>query len=154
MRIVRSLTRNQKNEVVQEFTAKLIVPPEANRLRFQQTRAVAKLGKANLDPPLTEIASSPWSPFRHAIFTVIWIATVVSNIGGWMYSAASGWLMTSLNPDPLIVSLVQVANTLPMFLFAVPAGALADIRRQAKVPHCRRIVDLGCVHDIRGHRLV
>jgi MFS family permease len=44
-----------------------------------------------------------------------------------MYSAASGWLMTSLNPDPLIVSLVQVATTLPMFLFAIPAGALADI---------------------------
>jgi MFS family permease len=58
---------------------------------------------------------------------VVWIATVVSNIGGWMYSAASGWLMTSLNPDPLIVSLVQVATTLPMFLFALPAGALADI---------------------------
>ena len=35
--------------------------------------------------------------------------------------------MTSLNPDPLIVSLVQVATSLPMFLFAVPAGALADI---------------------------
>jgi MFS family permease len=44
-----------------------------------------------------------------------------------MYSAASGWLMTSLNPDPLVVSLVQVATTLPMFLFAIPAGALADI---------------------------
>src|SRR5437016_2684979 len=44
-----------------------------------------------------------------------------------MYSAASGWLMTTLNPDPLIVSLVQAASTLPMFLFAIPAGALADI---------------------------
>jgi len=44
-----------------------------------------------------------------------------------MYSAASGWLMTSLNPDPLIVSLVQAASSLPIFLFAIPAGALADI---------------------------
>jgi MFS family permease len=44
-----------------------------------------------------------------------------------MYNAAAGWLMTSLNPDPLMVSLVQVATTLPMFLFALPAGALADI---------------------------
>jgi MFS family permease len=35
--------------------------------------------------------------------------------------------MTSLDPDPLMVSLVQVATTLPMFLFALPAGALADI---------------------------
>ena len=44
-----------------------------------------------------------------------------------MYSAASGWLMTSLNPDPLVVALVQTATTLPVFLFALPAGALADI---------------------------
>src|ERR1700745_3938600 len=54
------------------------------------------------------------------------MATVVANIGTWMFNAASGWLMTSLNPDPLTVSLVQVASSLPMFLFALPAGALAD----------------------------
>ena len=65
--------------------------------------------------------------FRHPAFLVIWTATVVSNVGGWMYSAASGWLMTSLNPDPLVVALVQTATTLPVFLFAIPAGALADI---------------------------
>ena len=35
--------------------------------------------------------------------------------------------MTGLNPDALVVSLVQVAASLPMFLFALPAGALADI---------------------------
>jgi len=74
-----------------------------------------------------EPATSPWSPFRHATFAVIWTATVISNIGSWMYSAASGWLMTSLDPDPLIVSMVQAATALPMFLFALPAGALADI---------------------------
>jgi MFS family permease len=72
------------------------------------------------------------SPFRHRAFTVIWVATVVSNIGGWMYSVASGWLMTSLDPNAFIVSMVQVANSLPMFLFAVPAGALADITNQRR----------------------
>lgn len=76
-------------------------------------------------PP--RVAVSAWAPFRHRTFAVIWTATVVSNIGGWMYSVASGWLMTSLDPDPLTVSLVQVANNLPMFLFAIPAGALVDI---------------------------
>jgi MFS family permease len=72
-------------------------------------------------------AASAWAPFRHRAFTIIWVATVVSNVGGWMYSVACGWLMTSLDPDPLTVSLVQVANSLPMFLFAIPAGALVDI---------------------------
>jgi MFS family permease len=71
--------------------------------------------------------SPPRAAFRHRAFTVIWIATVVSNIGTWMYNAASGWLMVSLNGDALLVSLVQVATSLPMFLFALAAGALADI---------------------------
>jgi len=35
--------------------------------------------------------------------------------------------MTTLNPDPRAVSLVQVASSLPMFLCTLPAGALADI---------------------------
>src|SRR6202451_4634417 len=83
------------------------------------------------------IATSPaaaqtGNPFRHRAFTVIWIATVVSNIGGWMYNVASGWLMTNLDPNPFIVSMVQVANSLPMFLFAIPAGALADIVNQRR----------------------
>ena len=72
-------------------------------------------------------AAPPAGPFRHRVFTVIWIATVVANIGSWMYTAAAGWLMTSLDPTPLMVSLVQVADSLPMLLLAIPAGALADI---------------------------
>src|SRR3954452_11433712 len=72
-------------------------------------------------------ALSRLGPFQHASFTALWIATIVSNIGGWVYSAAAGWLMTSLSPDPFTVSLVQVAVSLPMFLLAIPAGALADI---------------------------
>jgi predicted MFS family arabinose efflux permease len=71
--------------------------------------------------------SSPWAPFRHKTFAVIWVATVVSNIGGWMSSAASGWLMTSLDSSPFIVAMVQAATTLPLFLLAIPAGALSDI---------------------------
>ena len=71
--------------------------------------------------------NSSLSPFRFLTFTVLWAATVVSNIGTWMQNAAASWLMTSLNPDPFIVSLVQVATSLPLFLFALPAGALADI---------------------------
>jgi MFS family permease len=75
----------------------------------------------------TPATPSAWSALRYGVFRYLWIATVVSNIGAWMYSAASGWLMTSLDPNPLIVSLVQVANSLPLFLFALPAGALADM---------------------------
>jgi MFS family permease len=71
--------------------------------------------------------ASPLAPFRYRLFTTIWIATVVANVGTWMYSAAAAWLMTSLDSSPLMVSLVQSASNLPLLMFAVPAGALADM---------------------------
>ena len=44
-----------------------------------------------------------------------------------MFDTASGWLITSLDANPMIVSLVQVAVSLPLFLFTLPSGALADV---------------------------
>jgi hypothetical protein len=70
----------------------------------------------NKPAPAADGRASPWIAFRHSTFRVIWSATVVANIGTWMYNAASGWLMTGLDPDPFRVSLVQVASSLPMFL--------------------------------------
>jgi MFS family permease len=79
------------------------------------------------DQAVPSPGKSVWSALGYTAFRYLWIATVVSNVGAWMYNAASGWLMTSLNANPLIVSLVQVASSLPLFLFGLPAGALADM---------------------------
>lgn len=72
-------------------------------------------------------------PLANRLFRAIWFATVVSNIGTWMHDVGAGWLMTSLSADPLMVALVQAATTLPMFLLALPAGALADIVDRRKL---------------------
>ena len=74
-----------------------------------------------------EPAPSRWGPFGHLAFTVIWTASLVSNVGTAMFDTASGWLITSLDANPITVSLVQVAVSLPLFLFTLPSGALADV---------------------------
>ncbi len=74
-------------------------------------------------PPLPRA----FAPLRHGVFRGLWLATLASNIGLWIQAAAAGWMMTGLDPRPLMVSLVQVASMLPVFLLALPAGALADI---------------------------
>lgn len=83
---------------------------------------VADPGTGN--PPA---GGSAWAPLRSRVFAVLWGATMVGNIGVWMREVGSGWLMTELAPSPLMVSLVQVAATLPIFLFSLPAGALSDL---------------------------
>ena len=44
-----------------------------------------------------------------------------------MHDVGAGWLMATLAPDPVMVSLVQAATLLPLFVLTLPAGALADI---------------------------
>ncbi len=76
---------------------------------------------------------SPFAPFGHRAFLLLWIATVASNIGTWMHDVGAGWLMTELAPSPLMVAAVQSATTLPIFLFALLAGAVADIVDRRKL---------------------
>ena len=67
-----------------------------------------------------------FSPFGHTAFALLWTATLISNVGTWMHEVGAGWLMTTLSPSPAVVTLVQASTTLPVFLFALLAGALAD----------------------------
>lgn len=81
-------------------------------------------------------------PLSFPIFRALWIATIISNVGTWMHDVGAGWLMTSLSPSPLLVALVQTATTLPMFLLALPAGALADIVDRRKMLLAAQILGL------------
>jgi MFS family permease len=81
----------------------------------------------NLSARFAEPVSPRWGAFGYPAFTVIWAASIVLNIGNAMFDTSSAWLMTSLNADPMAVSMVQVAASLPVVLFTWPAGALADI---------------------------
>jgi MFS family permease len=71
--------------------------------------------------------SSAWSPLSHPLFRALWLASVASNVGTWMHNVGADWLMTTLAPSPLMVALMQTAENAPLFMLALPAGALADI---------------------------
>lgn len=70
---------------------------------------------------------SPWAPFSHRVFAVLWVASLLGNIGTWIRDVGAGWLMTTMSASATAVAMVQVATTLPIFLLSLPAGALADI---------------------------
>src|ERR671916_1629980 len=78
-------------------------------------------------PPMPLRLPRAFVPLRHRVFRSLWLATLARNTGMWVQNTGAGWLMTSLDPSPVMVSLVQAASMLPVFLLALPAGALADI---------------------------
>jgi MFS family permease len=79
----------------------------------------------NADPTTNGEPSS--GLIHNPAFMVILIATSLSSVGLAMFDTGSAWMMTSLNPSPRLVSAVQVATTLPLFLLTLPAGALTDV---------------------------
>jgi MFS family permease len=74
------------------------------------------------------VRRSVWAPLgRSAAFRALYLASCFAWIGGFMQDVAGAWLMTSLAPSPIMVSLLQTAMNLPFFILSLPAGALSDI---------------------------
>jgi MFS family permease len=78
---------------------------------------------AGLVPPPR---AGAFSPFRYPVFRAIWIANLFSNLGGTLQGVGAAWLMTELTPSHQLVALVQASATVPIMLFGVFAGAIAD----------------------------
>lgn len=73
-----------------------------------------------------------FAPLRQKVFAVLWVATIVGNIGTFVRDVASSWLVTDLSAAPAAVALIQAASTFPIFLLAIPAGVLSDILDRRK----------------------
>ena len=78
-------------------------------------------------------AVSSWEPLRNRTFRALWIANVASGIGTTMHDTAATWAMTNLTTSPTLITLMQTAASLPIFLFGLPAGAVADIVDRRKL---------------------
>lgn len=90
------------------------------------------------------------SPFRSKLYRILWIAALFSYIGMAMYDIGASWLMASIAPNPLFVSLITTAVSLPIFLFAIPSGILSDIfdRRNILLFACTYMVIISAVLGI------
>jgi MFS family permease len=75
----------------------------------------------------TEPKLHGFEPLRVPVFRDLWLASIVSNLGGWMQDTAGTWLMTVLTPSPLLIALMQTAASLPVVMLGLLAGATADI---------------------------
>jgi MFS family permease len=74
-----------------------------------------------------EKQTTGFEPLRSALFRNLWIASTISNLGGWMQDTAGTWLMTLLTTSPLLIALMQTAASLPVVMLGLLAGATADI---------------------------
>ncbi len=63
---------------------------------------------------------------RHRNYRRFWIGYTVSLIGTWMRNVAQGWLALELTNDAFMVGLVGAVGNLPVLLFSLFGGVMAD----------------------------
>src|SRR6059058_1654177 len=83
---------------------------------------------------------------RHRDFRVFFAGQAVALVGSWMQQVAQAWLVLSLTNSPLRLGLVGSLNFLPVLLFAIVGGAVADRlpkRRLLVIPRGRRLEPVG-----------
>lgn len=70
--------------------------------------------------------SSTLAPLRHETYRTIWFASIASNFGGLIQAVGAAWMMTMITASGDMVALVQTSTALPIMLFSLVSGALAD----------------------------
>ncbi len=70
--------------------------------------------------------ASTFAALQHGDYRTLWLTTLFSNLGAMVQAVAAGWMMTTLTDSAEMVALVQAATSLPMMLFSLGSGALAD----------------------------
>jgi MFS family permease len=59
-------------------------------------------------------------------FRLFWMGQLISFSGTWMHSVAQGWLVYSLTKSPLYLGIIASLASLPILLFALVGGMVAD----------------------------
>jgi MFS family permease len=77
--------------------------------------------------------TSALAPFKHGIFRSVWFASLASNFGGLIQSVGAAWMMTAISNSADMVALVQASTALPIMLFSLASGAIADNYNRRKV---------------------
>jgi MFS family permease len=76
--------------------------------------------------PTSSHQVSPFRPFRHRAFAVIWTGSFVSNIGTWMETVAIGVYVTQATGQAAWTGTVAALTYVPTVLLGPFGGALAD----------------------------
>src|SRR6202142_2817545 len=71
--------------------------------------------------------------FQYRDFRLMWIGACTSSIGTWMQIVAQGWLVYRLSHSAFLLALDQFLGGIPIFLFSLIGGVVADRVERRKI---------------------
>jgi predicted MFS family arabinose efflux permease len=85
-----------------------------------------------------------FSSFHYRDFRLLWIGACTSSIGTWMQSVAQNWLVLDLTNSPRMLGLDAFLGQIPIFLFSLIGGVIADRMDRRRLLVSSQFVQMSC----------
>jgi predicted MFS family arabinose efflux permease len=107
--------------------------------------------QANVEVGTNNAGQIPTSRFRRVFkafhyrdFRLMWIGACTSSIGTWMQIVAQGWLIYRLTHSAFLLALDQFLGGIPIFLFSLIGGVVADRMERRKILLVSQYIQMAC----------
>src|SRR6516165_4631673 len=97
-------------------------PPRARQPTLILYRGMA----TEVETARTSALRRTFKAFTYRDFRLMWVGACTSSIGTWMQIVAQGWLIYRLSHSAFLLALDQFLSGLPIFLFSLIGGVIAD----------------------------
>src|SRR5690242_16144214 len=80
----------------------------------------------------------------------MWLGACTSSIGTWMQILAQSWLVYKLSNSSVYLGLDAFFGQIPVFLFSLVGGVLADRRSRRKLLLMSQVIQMGSAFLLAG----
>jgi len=88
--------------------------------------------------------SRVFKAFQYRDFRLMWFGACMSSIGTWMQIVAQGWLIYRLSHSAFLLALDQFLGGIPIFLFSLIGGVVADRAERRKILLGSQYAQMAC----------
>ena len=82
--------------------------------------------------------------FEYRDFRLLWFGACTSSVGTWMQAVAQNWLVLELTNSPFLLGFDSFLGQIPIFLFSLIGGVVADRADRRKLLVGSQIVQMTC----------
>jgi predicted MFS family arabinose efflux permease len=83
--------------------------------------------------PSAKVMGRVFKAFQYRDFRLMWVGACTSSIGTWMQIVAQSWLVYRLSHSAFLLALDQFLGGIPIFLFSLIGGVVADRVERRKI---------------------
>ncbi len=82
--------------------------------------------------------------FEYRDFRLLWFGACTSSVGTWMQTVAQNWLVLEITNSPFLLGLDSFLGQIPIFLFSLIGGVVADRMDRRKLLVVSQLVQMSC----------